>query len=245
MKPLPKQMKELLKAHWGYQSFLPLQEETILSILAGRDTLTMLATGGGKSLCFQLPALLKDGLAVVISPLIGLMKDQIDALRQRFDVEVVRSVSGLTGHDAMAALGACLDARIVDEDGPGHHFHHDIARDVVYRSIGIERRRAVALGEDAPLVDAVGADVVLDLLGALLDGLAEAREDLLGDEVHLLDTEAGFQQYLQVAGESRGIAGYIRKARERQFRERGGCARPFRRLRGSQPAARFRNRERA
>ncbi len=74
-------MKELLKGHWGYKKFLPLQEETILSILAGRDTLTMLATGGGKSLCFQLPALIQDGLAVVISPLIALMKDQVDSLK--------------------------------------------------------------------------------------------------------------------------------------------------------------------
>jgi ATP-dependent DNA helicase RecQ len=70
-----------LRKYWGYTSFLPLQEETISSVLAGKDTLTMLATGGGKSLCFQLPALMKDGLAVVISPLIALMKDQVDGLR--------------------------------------------------------------------------------------------------------------------------------------------------------------------
>ena len=81
LQPALKQMKDILKKHWGYTSFLPLQEETILSVLAGRDTLTMLATGGGKSLCFQLPALLKDGLAVVISPLISLMKDQVDSLK--------------------------------------------------------------------------------------------------------------------------------------------------------------------
>ena len=82
MNSTPKQMKELLKNHWGYTSFLPLQKETIASILAGYDTMTMLATGGGKSLCFQLPALLKGGLTTVISPLISLMKDQVDSLQE-------------------------------------------------------------------------------------------------------------------------------------------------------------------
>ncbi len=70
---------QLLKKHWGYDEFLPLQQEAVQCVLGGRDSLLVLPTGGGKSLCYQLPALCHPGLAVVVSPLISLMKDQVDA----------------------------------------------------------------------------------------------------------------------------------------------------------------------
>src|SRR5476649_2404765 len=74
-------LRATLKDTFGYDSFRPLQEEIIRDSLAGRDVFALLPTGGGKSLCFQLPALARDGLTVVVSPLIALMKDQVDALQ--------------------------------------------------------------------------------------------------------------------------------------------------------------------
>ena len=71
---------ETLKRHFGYPTFRPLQEDIINASLAGRDVFALLPTGGGKSLCFQLPALLREGLTIVVSPLIALMKDQVDSL---------------------------------------------------------------------------------------------------------------------------------------------------------------------
>ncbi|HEX4913231.1 MAG TPA: DNA helicase RecQ [Vicinamibacterales bacterium] len=73
-------LEAILERYWGYSSFRPLQREAMESVLAGRDSLLVLPTGGGKSLCFQAPALARDGLAVVVSPLISLMKDQVDTL---------------------------------------------------------------------------------------------------------------------------------------------------------------------
>jgi ATP-dependent DNA helicase RecQ len=70
----------LLQQYWGYTSFRPLQREAMSAVVAGRDSLLVLPTGGGKSLCFQAPALVRDGLALVVSPLIALMKDQVDTL---------------------------------------------------------------------------------------------------------------------------------------------------------------------
>jgi ATP-dependent DNA helicase RecQ len=88
-------IKEVLKQYWGYRDFLPLQREAIETVTQGRDAVVVLPTGGGKSLCYQVPAMILSGLTVVVSPLISLMKDQVDALTE-CGVSAARIDSSLT-----------------------------------------------------------------------------------------------------------------------------------------------------
>lgn len=97
----------LLKQYWGYDTFRPLQEEIIDSVLSGSDTLVLLPTGGGKSLCYQLPALMMEGLCLVVSPLIALMKDQVAHLRAR-KIKAEYITAGMKNSEALAVLNRSL-----------------------------------------------------------------------------------------------------------------------------------------
>jgi ATP-dependent DNA helicase RecQ len=94
---------QILQQYWGYSTFRPLQLEIIDHVLQGKDTLALLPTGGGKSICFQVPALAKDGLCLVISPLIALMKDQVENLKKR-NIMALSIHSGMTYFEVKQAL---------------------------------------------------------------------------------------------------------------------------------------------
>ena len=92
------EVEKSLKQYWGYDEFLPLQRRAIECSVSGRDSIVVLPTGGGKSLCYQAPAVSMDGMAVVVSPLISLMKDQVDSLLQ-CGVSAARLDSSMTVYE--------------------------------------------------------------------------------------------------------------------------------------------------
>lgn len=99
--------REILEKYWHYDHFRPLQEEIIDSVLAGKDTLALLPTGGGKSLCYQIPALATDGICLVISPLIALMKDQVRMLTEKH-IKAKYLVSGMSHREIEIILNNCI-----------------------------------------------------------------------------------------------------------------------------------------
>lgn len=98
---------EALKTYFGYDDFRPLQAEIVQSVLDGRDTLALMPTGGGKSLCFQVPTMVMGGLCLVITPLIALMKDQVENLRKR-DIRAAAIYTGMSYEQQKTALDNCM-----------------------------------------------------------------------------------------------------------------------------------------
>lgn len=96
-------VQNILKKYWGYDQYRPLQKEIIESVLSGKDTLAVLPTGGGKSICFQVPSLAQKGICIVISPLIALMKDQVENLKKR-DIPALLIHSGMKKVDVIQTL---------------------------------------------------------------------------------------------------------------------------------------------
>ena len=100
--------RDVLLAYWGHSEFRPSQEEIITTILEGNDALAILPTGGGKSVCFQVPAMLLEGCCLVISPLIALMEDQVNRLKN-MDIPAMAIMSGMSYQDTENALDACMN----------------------------------------------------------------------------------------------------------------------------------------
>ncbi|WP_291869716.1 RecQ family ATP-dependent DNA helicase [Maribacter sp.] len=99
--------KELLEKYWGYTTFRGSQEKIIAAVLNGRDVLALLPTGGGKSLCFQLPALALDGICIVVSPLVALIKNQVDSLNQK-GIKAIGLTGGIPFDEVNNLLDNCL-----------------------------------------------------------------------------------------------------------------------------------------
>lgn len=106
----PRDILEVLRTHWGHAAFRSRQEEIVRSVLAGRDTLALLPTGAGKSICFQVPTLAMGRMCLVISPLIALMKDQVQRLKQR-GIGAVAITSGMRREEIDHALDSCVAGR--------------------------------------------------------------------------------------------------------------------------------------
>lgn len=125
-----KQLEELLKIHYGYESFLPGQEKAIDNILNHKDTVVVLPTGGGKSLIFQLPALILEGITIVISPLIALMKDQVDSL-DRVGIPATFINSTITPQETVKRLESLRQGRYkIVYIAPERFYNQDFLREL-------------------------------------------------------------------------------------------------------------------
>ena len=102
-----KPFRDILSQYWGYSDFRPLQEEIITSIANGNDTIALMPTGGGKSICYQVPGMISEGLTIVVSPLIALMHDQVEGLKQK-NIKAIAITSAMSNKEIDIALDNCI-----------------------------------------------------------------------------------------------------------------------------------------
>ena len=120
----------ILQQYWGYTAFRPLQQDIINAVLDGRDTLALMPTGGGKSLCFQVPAMQMEGICIVISPLIALMKDQVESLRKK-GIEAIAIFSGMSKREVDIALDNCIFGKIKFLYLAPERLYRDMVRELI------------------------------------------------------------------------------------------------------------------
>ncbi len=229
-------LHQLLKKHWGYDDFLPLQRQAIDCALQGRDSLVVLPTGGGKSLCYQLPALCRPGLVVVVSPLISLMKDQVDAANA-MGIPAATWNSSLSAEQLRSVRSAVCDQRLkllyvsperlltdatlellagkrpafiaIDEAHCISHWGHDFRPE--YRSLGSLKQRFPGVSLHGFTATAT-SQVRTDILSSLT---LESAAVLMGNFhrpnliYHAQQRAAGLNQVCSVMERFRGQAGIV------------------------------------
>ena len=141
-----KELTQNLKRYFGFDSFKGLQEDVICNLIEGNDTFVLMPTGGGKSLCYQLPALMMEGTAIVLSPLIALMKNQVDAVRQ------VSEDNGIAHY-----LNSSLTRQQVEE---AKKDIQEIMRKCKHKNIEV---LAAAIGDDKDQVKEIYGDHFIDI----------------------------------------------------------------------------------
>ena len=229
-------MKELLKRYFGYDTFRPLQEEIIGSVMQKRDALVIMPTGGGKSLCYQLPALRLDGVTLVVSPLIALMKDQVDALKangiaaefinssltyaeigrvqaqaQRGDLKVLYLAPERLALPDFRGFLKALDVSLVavDEAHCISEWGHDFRPD--YRTLG-DLRRSMATVPFIALTATATERVRHDIVSQL--GMKEPQQFIASFDRPNLRYEVrpkrrAYEQLVQLLGERKGESAII------------------------------------
>ena len=119
-------LQAVLRRYWGYDTFRPFQEDAIKTVLNGIDTLVLLPTGGGKSVCFQVPVMAMEGVCIVVTPLIALMKDQVEQLKKR-DIPAAAIHSGMSKTEIDITLDNCIHGitkvpvRVTRKAADGHY----------------------------------------------------------------------------------------------------------------------------